>query len=174
MAATDLYDAARELLEACEAAVATTPGGAIERSYVSPGLPALDCCPQLTVHVGASIEGDTSPLAPPLQPAHRASQGLTVPLVQLTATVVRCAPSWDEGADQPPPTSEIDDVARLTNADLWAIWNMLRDLHRAGSLFSAPAGPGSREFFFDPAFPISVQGGCAGWSIPFRVSLGGY
>lgn len=174
MPASDLFDAARELLDACLAAVATTDAGAIDTAYVSPGPPALDCCPQLTVHVGGALEADTSPLSPPLQPGHRTPGTSVLPLTQLTATVVRCVPGWDEEADQPPAPAALELAAQDTNADLWAIWNELRRAHRAGSLFTAPAGPNSREFYFDAAFPVNAQGACAGWSIPFRVSLGGY
>ncbi len=173
MAPADLYAVAAELLAGCSDAVATTVGGPIDRAFVSPGLPALDCCPQLTVHVGAAAEGDTEPLSPPLQPGHR-TPGNLVPLVQLCATVVRCSPVWNDGSDSPPAPSAIEAAAVETTQDLWAIWNVLRQQHRAGTLFTAPAGPGSREFFFDPVFPINAAGGCAGWFIPFRVSLGGY
>jgi hypothetical protein len=138
VAATDLFDAAAELLAACETAVSTTPGGAISRTFVSPGLPALDCCPQLSVHVGGAAEGDTAPLSPPLQPGHRTTLSL-VNLVQLTATVVRCTPVWGENEKQPPSAAEIQAAAELTNADLWAIWNVCREQHRAGTLFTAEA-----------------------------------
>src|SRR5665811_316733 len=96
-AATDLFDLAKEYLQACEAAVATTPGGPIARSFVSPGLPAWDCCPQLSVHVGGPVIGDTMPLAPPLQPGHRFEDTGTVNLVALTATVLRCSPTFTAG-----------------------------------------------------------------------------
>lgn len=168
MAASDLFDVARELLTACAAAVATTDAGAIDRVFVSPSLPAFDCCPQLTVHVGNALEGDSSPLSPPMQPSHRAVDKV-VPMVQLTCSVVRCLAGPDARGNAP-PVSAIEDAARQTNADLWAIWNELRTMKRDGTLFA----PREREFFFDPAFPISVQGGCAGWLIPFRVTLGGY
>lgn len=168
MAATDLFDVAHELLEACAAAVATTPAGAIDRAFVSPSLPAFDCCPQLTVHVGNALEGDSLPLSPPMQPSHRVVDKL-VPMVQLTCSVIRCTPGPDMRGD-PPEVVEIEDAAKQTNADLWAIWNGLRTAKREETLFP----PREREFFFDPAFPISIQGGCAGWLIPFRVTLGGY
>ncbi len=170
MAAGDLYAAAVELLEATEVALAANP---VDRVFVSPALPALDCCPQLTVHVGGASEGDTAPLQPPLQPGHRTYAGDLVNVVQLTITIVRCTPGPDNSGN-PPPAAEIQASAQESIDDLWAIWNYLRTEHRAGNLFTAPAGPGSREFFFDPAFPLNIAGGCCGWQIPFRVSLGGY
>lgn len=172
MAAADLFAMAVELLEATEAAL-TELGSPISRAFVSPALPALDCCPQLTVHVGGAGEGDTSPLQPPLQPGHRIPTTGNVNLVQLTITVVRCTPGPDN-AGNPPPAADIEASAQESLNDLWAIWNHLRTAHRDGSLFDAPAGPGGREFFFDPAFPINIAGNCCGWQIPFRVSLGGY
>ena len=170
MAAGDAFDAALELLNACQAALATTPGGAIDRAYVSPGLPAFDCCPQITVHAGGTGEGDTAPLAPPLSPGHRANVQGTVPMLQLTVTVIRCSPVWEENAKQPPSPAALQAAAEVTYNDVWAIWSLLRDAKRAETLFA----PASREFFFDPAFPVLTSGGCAGWQLPFRVALGGY
>lgn len=173
MAATDLFDLAAELLTAAETAIAGSPGGPIDRAFVSPGLPSLDCCPQLTVHVGGPAEGDTTPLNTTLQPGHRTSQTALVNLVQLTITVVRCCPGPTDSHPIPSAAS-IQAAAEQTYADLWALWNELRAAHRAGTLFAADAGPGSRELFFDAAFPLNPQGGCAGWLVPMRVSLGGY
>src|SRR4051812_1224440 len=96
----DLQALAAEWLAACTAALATTDEGAIDRSFVSPGVPAFDCCPQLTVHVGGPAEGATAPLAPPLQPGHRTSIGV-VPLVPLTATVIRCIPGMTDSGEFP-------------------------------------------------------------------------
>ena len=173
MASTDLFDLASELLAAVETAIASTPGGPIDRAFLSPGLPSLDCCPQLTVHVGGPAEGDTQPLTTPLQPGHRTSQTALVNLIQLTITIVRCCPGPTD-SNPIPSAAAIEAAAVETYADLWAIWNELRTAHRAGTLFDADAGPVSRELFFDPAFPLNPQGGCAGWLIPIRVSLGGY
>lgn len=171
MTATDLYALASELLSAAEGILVGTPGGAISRSFVSPGLPSLDCCPQLTVHAGGPAEADTSPVTTPLDPGHRTSNFELLNLVQLTITVVRCAPAPETAI---PTAAELDAVSSETYADLWALWNELRQMHRAGTLFDAPAGPGSRELFFDPAYPLNPQGGCAGWQLPIRVELGGY
>jgi hypothetical protein len=173
VASGDLFALARELLDACEGIVATSPGGPIPRSFISPGLPALDCCPQLTVHVGGPAEADTSPLVYPLDPGHRTANLELLNLVQLTITVVRCTPP--SSGDEPlPQGSALEDAAEEIDADLWCLWNELRQLHRSGALFDAPAGPGSRDLFFDPAVSLNPQGGCAGWLIPIRVQLGGY
>src|SRR6266705_1969139 len=91
----DLFDICSEWLAACEAAVAPTEGGPIPRSFVSPGPPAWDCCPQLTVHGGYAI-ADTLPLIPVLGPGHRSTDQGGVVLVPLVATVLRCVPTLED------------------------------------------------------------------------------
>lgn len=173
MAASDLYDLCDEYLSACAAAVATTPGGAIDRAFVSPGPPAWDCCPQLSVHAGGPAEGDTAPLSPPLQPGHRPKVGI-VNVVAMTATVLRCVPTVDEGGRFPSPLA-IDAAAQETIADVWAIWNHLLTAKRSGALFPGIDGdPDQREMFLDPAVALNSAGGCAGWQIQIRVQLWGY
>lgn len=173
MASTDLYDACFDLLVAAAEAVGTTPGGAIDRAYVSPGPPAWDC-EQLTVHAGGPAVGDTAPLQPPLQPGHRVAGTGMVNIVEMTVTVLRCC--------TPVPTSEgegiiipsaqgIAEAAELSLADLWAIWNHVATRKRNGTLFP-PAK--TREMFFDPAVALNTQGGCSGWQIQMRVQLDGY
>lgn len=171
MAATDLFDLCAEYLAAVEAAVATTPGGAIVRAYVSPGNPAFDCPPQATVHAGGPIEGDTAPLAPPLVAGERTRVTDAVFLIQMTATVIRCTPTLTEEAGFPSAT-ELETSANETLSDVWAIWNFCRDQIRQGLLFASPSG--RREVFFDPAVAVPIEGGAAGWQIPVRVQLGGY
>lgn len=167
---TDLYDLLEQFLDACAEAVLLAPGGAIGRAFVSPGLPAFDCCPQLTVHAGGPVLADTQPLSPPLQPGHRVDETGAVHLVAMTATVIRCVSvaSNDEG-DPPTPASQ-DEAAQETLGDLWAIWNHLYTRKRNLTLW----GPKQRELFFDPASSLNTSGGCAGWQIPIRVQLSGF
>jgi hypothetical protein len=174
VAATDLYDLCDEYLTACVAAVATAPGGEIDRFFVSPGPPAWDCCPQLTVHAGGPAEGDTAPLNPPLQPGHRAEVGI-VNLVAMTATVIRCVPTFDEQTGRFPDAASIDAAAQATLGDCWAIWNHLLTLKRAGGIFAGLDGDArEREMFLDPAVALNTSGGCAGWQLQIRVQLWGY
>lgn len=169
----DLFDLCAEYLAACEAAVAVTPGGPITRAYVSPGPPAFDCCPQLTVHAGGVTEAATQPLSPALLPGLREALTGAVPLIQLTATVLRCVPVVGQaGSTGLPSASSIQAAAVETCADVWAIWHELRKGYKDGTLFVGNAC--KRELFFDPAPPINTSGGCAGWQIPIRVSLEGY
>lgn len=171
----DLYALLVEYLDVCDEAVASSPGGAIPRSFVSPGLPAFDCCPQLTVHAGGPILADTVPLDPPLAIGQRAHLEASVHLINMTATVIRCVPTLTDDGDviQAPPAAGLEVAAEQIAGDVWAIWNVLRRRVREGSAF-ADTGSRRREVFFDPAILVPVLGGCGGWQVPIRVQLGGY
>jgi hypothetical protein len=80
----DIFDLCAEWLAALEDAVATTHGGAIDRAFVTNSLPAFDCCPQLTVHPGSLVYGETQPVSPPLQLGQR---GTKQPAVTLASKV---------------------------------------------------------------------------------------
>lgn len=170
---SDLYAAAAELLKASEDAVLHyAPGGAIDRAYVSPGPPAWDTAPQLTVHAGGPAQADTAPMAPPLQPAHRVTQQGSVNLVTFTITVLRCAATMPErgGVASFPTVPALNADAYATLGDLWAIWNHLATLKRAEALYP----PKRREMFFDPAVAVNTSGGIAGWQLQIRVELDGF
>lgn len=176
MAVGDLYALLEEYLGACEAAVALTPGGAIARAFVSPGPPAWDCCPQLTVHAGGPVVGDTAPLAPPLQAGHRPALGI-VNLIAMTATVLRCVPVVTQHGETTvlPAPVDISASAKETCADVWSIWNHVLASKRNGTLFAGTDGdPDQREMTLDPAVALSPAGGCGGWQLQIRVQLGGY
>jgi hypothetical protein len=170
--ATDLYDLALEWKLVCDEAVASTIGGAIEHSYVSPGPPSTDCLPQLAVYVGTPVaRADTAPVSPPLAPGMRDTEVGGVNLVNLTCVVLRCAPTFDE-ADQFPTVEALEAAAREVDEDLWAIWAYTRTRHDANVLFSGLAEP--REMFLDPAFPVPEGRQEIGWQISLRVRLDGY
>ncbi len=171
-AVTDLYTLAEEYLAACEQAVATAPGGAISRTYISPGVPSIDCPPELSVFVGGPSEAVTKPLSPPLQLGHRDDVTGKVNLINLTCVVSRCMPTVKAGG-QFPDAAEIDAVAKLTCGDVWAIWNVVAAFYRAKLIFTRPDGE-TRVLFFDPAAPLAISGGAGGWLIPIRVELDGY
>src|SRR3954468_19183344 len=158
-----LQDAAKEYLAAVQAALALTDNPTLDRAFVSPGVPAWDCG-QIAVYVGSAVEADTAPLAPPLQPARRVDQHLMLNMVTLTAVVIRCCVPVPTGEGPNilfPSAASMQEVSDQTNADLWAIWNHLAQMKRAGSLFP----PERREFIFDPAVPTAIAGGCAGWQV---------
>jgi hypothetical protein len=169
----DIFDLCAEWLAALEDAVATTHGGAIDRAFVTNSLPAFDCCPQLTVHPGSLVYGETQPVSPPLQLGQRGTKQPAVNLINLTCVVVRCAANGTD-ANPIPDTADLEVVARDTTEDLWAIWNWTASKVRSGELFAAAHAGSRREVILDPAIPINVQGGCVGWQIPIRVELGGY
>jgi hypothetical protein len=169
---TDLYDLCSEYLDLCADAVATTPGGTIARQFVSPGAPAWDCPPQLSVHAGGAYQAETEPFRPVLQPGFRSEVPGHVPLVVLTATVLRCTPVVREDGTAP-SVAALDASAAETLADLWAIWHTLHARHRAGTVFLSPLGQ-QRAMLVDPAVSLLTQGGAAGWQIGVRVALDGY
>ncbi|MFL5309680.1 MAG: hypothetical protein ACJ79H_04410 [Myxococcales bacterium] len=170
----DLYALCREWLDVCELAVASTPGGAIARSFVSPGMPAWDCPPQLTVHAGGPAEADTLPLQPPLAPGMRPSTAGSVHIINMTATVLRCSPTVKQAGKsfKLPSPAALEATARECDADVWALWAWTRRAYQAGFLF--PSEDRRRELFFDPAVPVRTAGGASGWEIQIRVALGGY
>lgn len=169
-AVTDLHDLAHEYLAACAAALTYTESGPPDRQLISPGPPAWDCCPQLSVHVASPSQADTLPGAPALAPGHRIQVQGTVYLVALVATILRCAPVIQENTLELPTPASITAAAKETDEDIWAIWNYIPAAIRAGTLFA----PKDRETFVDPAVSLNQQGGCAGWQLQVRVQLDGF
>lgn len=165
----DLYDLAAEWLAVCVDAVATAPGGPISYAFVSPGSPPLDC-EMLAVWAGGPIEAETEPLRPPLSPGFRIEKYGAVHLVNLLCCVVRCSPVGDERGNAP-TIAQYQATAAETLGDVWAIWNWTRQRKRDGTLFPSAH---DRELFLEPAYPLPIQGGLAGWQIPIRVQLDGY
>jgi hypothetical protein len=170
VAASDVYDLAAELLAATQAALATTTGGMIDRSFVSPGLPALDCCPQCSVHVPqlAEFGADIQLPQTPMTPAHRTRTGW-VNGVTLVITVVRCGPTLKKNGDPPDP-GPLSAAAQLVLEDAWAVWCDLHERHRDGSLFAGEC----RAVYIDPALAFVPQGTCVGWTLTVRAELDGY
>jgi len=170
-----LYALASEYLVACAAGLALTPGGEPDYQAIWPGPPSFDCASSsLLVYVGAANVADTYPLQPPLQPMQRISTTGQVDLIALTAVVLRCVPGIEDDGQNLllPSTDKISAAAAICYADLWGVWNYLKNQFRAGLLFASQSN--RREFQFDPAIPVQSQGGVAGWSIPIRIQLGGY
>lgn len=169
---SDLFDLCVEYLDAAAAGVATTDAGALNRVYVSPGVPAFDC-EQLTVHAGGPAEGDTLPLQPPVQPGFRDLGVGSLHLINLTATVVRCIANPQGKQPVIPTAAQLHASAKKVNDDVWAIWNYVRAKHRAGQIFTRPDGQG-RPLIFDPAVAVATSGGFAGFQVQIRVQLDGY
>jgi hypothetical protein len=166
--AATLTDYAVELLDACADAVASTVGGPIGRAFVASALPALDCCPQLTVHVEGLQAENTSPTTPVTAPSHRLTTTGILFLAVYVVTVVRCQPP-QEGRNSP-SIAKLQEAAVASNQDLWAIWNTVATRHAAGQLFGGRCGP----IYFDPPTPLLVEGLCGGWTLTFRPQIDGY
>lgn len=165
MAASDMHALAVAVREAAEEILATTVAGTPERSFVCHGLPALDCCDQLAVNVGAIGEAATAPLTA-LGAGQRHRSPGRVNLTTLIVTISRCYPSVsDDGV--PPSAADQEAAAEALNEDGWALWNGL--FRQGGDLFAA-----CDSVFFDGLVPLPPQGGCAGWVFQIRFELAGY
>ncbi len=164
-----LYAFAVELLGVSSAALSTTVGGSIGRAFVSPTLPALDCCPQLTVDVRTLSLELTSPTTPITALGHRvgSAPGALI-LATLVITVARCTPTVQQNSL--PSVAAMQASARETTEDLWAIWNAIFALDRAGELFAGRCA----ALYLDPPVPLNAEGGCVGWVIPVRPAIDGY
>jgi hypothetical protein len=165
----DLFAAIQEFFNICVAALADTPAGAPQCAYISPGVPAWDACPCLVVHCGGPVVADTFPLQPALGPDHRVTVHGQVNLIVLTATILRCVPVITEEGGLPQP-ADFAAATQQTSADLWAIWNHVRQAKHDGTLFA----PREREFRFEPPVAVNQQGGAGGWQITVRTELDGY
>lgn len=162
MADTDLYDQAEALLDACRTLLGVrTP----EDSYLSPGLPAFNCCPQLTVHVQNASEAAIGPVAG-LDAAHRYATA-RLNMIAYVVTILRC---YDQPLNGSAPTAAQSATATAeVLADLWILWNGLNHLMNDGVLFRDCG-----ERLFEASQAIDPQGACAGWLLFIRVSLPGY
>lgn len=161
------YQWADSLLGVANTALAATEGGSIDRAFVAAGLPALDCCPQLTVHsAGRGLLPTSSPGA--LTAGHKGAQVAQLRFVRYIITVVRCAPV--PGAKGAPPTpAEQAAIAATINQDPDAIVFAVKEAWKAGDLF----GGVCRELFYDGATSLDPAGGCVGWLIGYRAAIEG-
>lgn len=166
----DLWTLADQYLAACYFALQDTPAGPPGRYYVSPGPPPLDC-EQLTVYVAGPNEADTFPLTPVLAPGHRIQNQGMVNLVTLVAQILRCIPIIHEDGEFP-SVAEMNTASYQQCADMWAIWNHVRQRVNTKTLFTTISD--QTEVFLDPAFTVQPQGGFGGWNIQVRVALQGY
>ena len=173
--AEDLFAMADEFLQAGVSALDTLVAlgldGAPDRAFISPGEPAADCCPQLTVHTLAVEEAPTEPTGPGgLATGRRSSYGrINTPFFVMT--LFRCVPVPDQGLTKitPPSAEDQEAVARQLNADGWALWNHLYNRVRAEHLWSK-----CQRLFPGPLRALPQQGGCGGWVLTYRVRLDGY
>ena len=118
MASDTLYQLAVELLDATADCLTDPPA----RQFVSPALPAFDCCPQLTVHGGdltKTATGSSGPLTD--------YEAVSTPRPNswvLIITVIRCSAYVSETKGVPSP-AVFNAIGKMTLTDLWQIWNGL-------------------------------------------------
>ena len=166
----DLYSQTEALLEASIAALdmipTFSPGleGAPERSFISNGTPAFDCCPMLAVSSSPLREAPTQPLE--MGSGTRHQQEFRKNYAGWTVWAVRCAPT-----DIPPTVAQLNASSEQTYADSWALWNYLwnRARDRSDPLFTICGG-----VYFDTMAPLTPQGGCVGWQLSIRAELEGF
>ena len=165
----DLDLLCHEYLDACVEALDTIPvfdpglAGAPDRSFVSPGASADDCCPQLTVWAERVTESPSSPGFTTGVPSCE-----RINLVTLIARIVRCLPGMQENGNFP-NADALEAAATQKDADGWALWNHVFNQHCAGLLFEECG-----EVHWDGLSSVNPSGGCAGWQLQVRASLGGY
>ncbi len=169
--AGDLFLLCEETLTASVFALDTLPAlgldGAPDRAYVSPGEPAFDnCCEgggQLTVYA-ANVTALPAG-------AGRTDRSGRKNIVGLVITSVRCVPTGELSGQKviPPTIAQLQASAAQIDADGWALWNILWNLWRAGDLFST-----CESVFWDGMRSIPPSGGCGGWNLLIRATLGGY
>ena len=164
--ATDLQTLMLAVLTAAEAALDEIPGfapglsGAPERTFVSAGTPALDCCNQLSVNAYTIREAQTG--AGGLQAGQRHRYNARINLVGVQVYVTRCLNTPN---DIPTPAEQTA-LAEQTNADAWALWNYM---FRQADLVALCDG-----LFMDAITPLTPSGGCMGWLLNMRLQLAGY
>jgi hypothetical protein len=169
---SSLFDLAADLNTVIEQAMATTPGGAPDRSYVSLGQPAWDTmCSYAVTQVPVLAEGQTAPTSPAEATGLRYLRG-RVNLATLTGYAIRCIQVSD-GNQQPysaPSDAQLTADARQAYEDGWAIWNLLTRLAVDGELFQAPCG----IIHFDGGQAVAPAGALGGWQFTLRVEVPGY
>ncbi len=166
---SDVYDIAVAFLDASIAALQLTAEGPPARAFVSPGDPALDCCPQLTVHTQAI--GDIGLFAGngALAPADRIRRGGAV-FVTLVIQITRCvAVSTENGGKLTPPSPSAQQAsAQVIDEDGWALWLGISDALKHGDLHEICSGAERLG-----GVKLQPQGGCGGWVFTYRYPIEG-
>ena len=164
---TSLYDLCTDLLAAVAAGLAATPSGAPAYQLVSLGPPAFDCCPAVYTYV-QSLSPHEMPIAAPDKRPTLPS----VPLAILVAVMIRCVPTVQGAINiTMPAPADLQASAKESYMDGWTVYNHLRTMARAKTLF--PSSP-TRPFWVNAMQPANPQGACGGWMVPVTVEVDGY
>lgn len=173
----DLQQLAQELLDVSVDALDTIPTlapgleGAPERTFISPGRPALEDCEQLAVHVDSVTDAPTNPNAGGLQSGTR-NRMMKRNHVRAIITISRCVQDSRQGEDDlrfAYPADDLTATAAQTNADAWALWNHIFNLWGSGQFLTI-----CTELFFEGLLALPESGGRAGWTLTLRMILDGY
>jgi len=160
---SSLMDLADLLLDTAALCLEDTVDGAPTLQYISPAMPAYDCCPALIVSVAALSDESTSPLSPIASTGHRTLYG-RVTLATLVITVLRCAaPVQQDGSVI---TADIESVASQVLSDGWILWNCIDCAIRNGVFLDMCS-----IVHFDRAVAIREQGSCVGWEMILRAEI---
>lgn len=165
----DLYDIAVAFLAASVAALDKTDEGSPDRAFVSHGQPALDCCPQLTVHTQVLGEVALNGGVGALGPAKRINRG-GLAQVTLAIQITRCVPEPTVSASKiTPPTPALQQAAaKVIDEDGWALWLGLNDALKHGDLHEICGG--AIRLGGEKMIP---QGGCGGWIFGYQYPIEG-
>lgn len=168
----DINDVVAAFLVAAVEALELTDVGAPSRLYTNSGRPAMDCCGQCVVW--SQFLGDADTLNPPggLGPSVRQKKVGAVPVLTVFVQATRCAPvPKTEGSKITLPSpAALAETSRMTNQDIWALWNHINEELRVGALSKICKGA-----WRDGATSVEGQGGCVGWELVYRYPIeGGY
>ena len=164
-----LFDLAEELLTVCEDALATTEAGPPTVTYISPGVPTFDyLCDTLVVYGATLTEDSTSPLNPPPSTGWRHRRG-RINLAGLTVVSARCGPT-DASRNAADMATRLTAAAKKSLEDGWAIWNVVTQRIKDGSLFGGPCA----DVHYDGGLSLTPQAGLTLWQMTLRVEIGGY
>ena len=160
-----LFDLAVDFLAACDDALATTERGAPAMTYISPGTPVYDyTCDTLAVYVQSLTEESTAPLNPPTSTGWRHRRG-RINLAAFTMVSARCGILGVS-----PTANQLTAAAKVNYEDGWAVWNVVTQKIKDGSLFDGPC----TDVHFDNGLSLTPQAGLMIWQFTVRAEIGGY
>jgi hypothetical protein len=174
---TDLLACVCQALNDAAGTVEDQPGCPC-RACVVPGQPAWDSCEdpctgeaggQLSVSV-VRLYGSTLDQFPVEVRAVQGVKGCPPLLtaVDLLVTVLRCAPTMDEGGC-PPSCEDLADAARVLHVDMVTVANSVLCCLPG----TDPARPRGRRFVLGAQRTVGPQGGCVGLEQRVTVALAG-
>lgn len=158
---------ASQLLSICSDALQFTEGGAIDRKFVSPGVPPFDC--EMLVVIPAALTRYTRQ-GGALDAGH-AHRTASLFLIGFQILIVRdCIPvTLHESTPEAPSPEQYEAAAAEIDQDVWAVWNALAEAAASG-IFQGRCA----EFFIDGAIALQTQGTFGGWGINIRAAIDGY